>query len=59
MSIWLGLLGIRDSEPRLNSNNCRIMKKEVFETPAIEVAMLDDMEMISTGDCCYDGHPCD
>lgn len=35
------------------------MKKEVFETPAIEVAMLDDMEMISTGDCCYDGHPCD
>ena len=35
------------------------MKKEVFENPTIEVVELDELEMISTGDCCYDGHPSD
>lgn len=32
------------------------MKKEIFETPTIEVAILDELEVIETGDCCGDGH---
>ena len=33
--------------------------KETFETPIIEVVAVAEMEIIATGDCCYDGHPCD
>lgn len=32
------------------------MKKELFENPTIEVVVLDENEVISTGDCCGDGH---
>ncbi len=37
------------------------MKKELFEIPTIEVALLDEMDVIETGncgegDCCGDGH---
>lgn len=32
------------------------MKKDVFETPIIEVVMIEDNEIISTGHCCGDGH---
>ena len=32
------------------------MKKEVFENPSIEVVALHENEVISTGDCCGDGH---
>lgn len=32
------------------------MKKEAFETPAIEAAMLDEVEVIETGDCCCEDH---
>lgn len=32
------------------------MNKELFEIPTIEVALLDEVDVIETGDCCGDGH---
>lgn len=32
------------------------MKKEVFENPTIEEVKIEENEVISTGDCCGDGH---